>query len=368
MKKVLFLPFLHFSSGHHQAADAIAAYLEDYSTEEIVCYKKDIFSYSYKRLEALVSAIYLKWIHYSPTFYNHIYEKNAFDVKKSKLILYEWLFERYLHEITKKYNPDLIVCTHALPSYLISNLKQKGMIKASVINVYTDFFIHNIWGTKQVDYHFVSTDRMTEFLLAKGVKKDSIFRTGIPIHYQIKSSQPKLNIKNQYDLLVTGGNLGVGAIEKFLKIAKHTSKFRFHVLCGKNESLYKKLVEEQSSNIIPLPYIDSRIEMNKLYDKMDGIITKPGGITVTEALYKGLPIFVYHYLPGQEQINFNELKELGMIYSLTNWQTVEHIEQTLLNTLSSPNKQPMHIEPTIQFHHATRNQRWEDLVREALNS
>ena len=44
--------------------------------------------------------------------------------------------------------------------------------------------------------------------------------------------------------------------------------------------------------------------MNVLYDKADAIITKPGGITITECLWKQVPIFVYEALPGPEEMNF----------------------------------------------------------------
>ena len=56
--------------------------------------------------------------------------------------------------------------------------------------------------------------------------------------------------------------------------------------------------------------------MNKLYDQVDAIITKPGGVTVSEALRKRLPIFVHSTLPGQEQINLHVLKSQKLVFEL----------------------------------------------------
>ncbi|YAR63655.1 hypothetical protein ACUIAK_14610 [Bacillus cytotoxicus] len=99
------------------------------------------------------------------------------------------------------------------------------------------------------------------------------------------------------------------------QIGMETS-IHFYVLCGKNKKLYQKIQRLQREYIIPLPYITSREEMNKLYDLIDAIITKPGGVTISESLFKRKPIFIYHVLPGQEEINLQQLKKLGVIIPL----------------------------------------------------
>lgn len=98
------------------------------------------------------------------------------------------------------------------------------------------------------------------------------------------------------------------------------SMIDFFVLCGKNEQLYGKLKNSGRANIVPLRYIKCKDEMNKLYDQIDGIITKPGGVTISESLYKRKPIFIYHALPGQEVINLHQLKKLGLVYELNYWK------------------------------------------------
>lgn len=63
--------------------------------------------------------------------------------------------------------------------------------------------------------------------------------------------------------------------------------------------------------------------MNHLYEQVDAIITKPGGITISEALKKRLPIFVHSALPGQEQINLKKLIREKLIIQLNEDMTLE---------------------------------------------
>lgn len=318
-KTVLFLPFLKISSGHHLAAAAIIDYLTQ-KNPKISCHKVDILSYSYGKIEALVSTIYLKWIHMFPNIYNLIYQLSVYrNINENKRYrLYEGLFLTFMKKLIKEVKPELIICTHALPSYMLSFLKKHGKLTTPVVNVYTDFFIHRFWGVSHIDYHFVPTPFAVELLLKKGVPKNRIFQTGIPVHSKIK----KLDRMNEYvqgssySILVSGGNLGVGTIEDLLLKTNVDNKFHYFILCGKNEKLYKKLVKTNRPNITPLKYISCREEMNELYNKVDAIITKPGGVTVSEALLKMKPIFIYNALPGQERINVEQLNRLGVIIEL----------------------------------------------------
>jgi processive 1,2-diacylglycerol beta-glucosyltransferase len=103
--------------------------------------------------------------------------------------------------------------------------------------------------------------------------------------------------------------------------------FTYTVLCGHNKKLFDML--SYKPNIKPLMYIDDRKELNEIYDSVDAIITKPGGVTITEALCKRIPIFIQDYLPGQEEINLEFLKEKQLVYLLNNDHPIEIITSIL---------------------------------------
>lgn len=331
------MPFLQLPSGHHQVADAIIDSLDP----SFHCEKIDILNYSYGKIEALVSSIYLKWIHLFPKTYSWIYKKSVFQqIEQDKNYrLYELLFKQFVHKLIFETNPHLIICSHALPSYMLNKLKEKKKLNIPVVNVYTDFFIHTFWGIRHIDYHFVAHANMKTYLLDKGVSEEKIFVTGIPVHPLLQNESSRISQPaNGLTCTIMGGSLGVGAIEELVGTLLQSKKITFQILCGKNNRLYTKLKSLGHPRITPLRYISSREEMNELYEKTDLVITKPGGVTISECLMKRIPTFIYHALPGQEEINLDELLKMGLVVKLPHWDEIYDFEGLLLKEVKKLNQ------------------------------
>ncbi len=348
-KSILFLPFLQIPSGHHQVANALIDGIRQIDPN-IKCDKVDIFSFSYGNIEKMISFIYLKWIHVFPRLYNSIYKISVYkNIEKNKRYrLYELLFMSFMKKLIKEKQPDLIICTHALPSYMLNFLKEKNEIQIPVINVYTDYFIHRFWGIDNIDFHLVPSAEIKKYLVERGICDKKIFITGIPIHSKIiKQKQSHIyQKKSRVSVLISGGNLGVGGLEDLLlRIGEMQSpqQIQFYILCGKNRKLYERLKKIQNPNIIAFPYISCREKMNDLYDQMDAILTKPGGVTISESLFKRKPILIYDALPGQEEINLQRLKEAGLIFHLNKENIYEQL-RTILQDEAGINEYQTHVE------------------------
>src|SRR5699024_6982405 len=126
------------------------------------------------------------------------------------------------------------------------------------------------------------------------------------VHFKFRKKarphQPLL--KSKARILLSGGNLGVGGLENVIRKIENTDfreNIQFYILCGKNQRLFEKLKRMNRNDIVPLPYIQCREEMSRLYDRMDAILTKPGGVTISESLFQRKPIFIFDALPGQEK-------------------------------------------------------------------
>ncbi|WP_374016349.1 UDP-glucuronosyltransferase [Paenibacillus thiaminolyticus] len=320
--KVLLLPFLQIKMGHHQTADALVEHLTAIDPS-IECEIIDILDYSYgRRVEGLVSSTYLKWIHFLPVTYSWMYRKNCGGQlhNKRRYRLYEMIFLKAMQKLIREKKPDCILCTHALPSYLLERLKYNGLLAIPVINVYTDFFVNDVWGRDGIDYHFVPDAHVKAWLTSRSVQAEHIFVTGIPLHPQFTASRPERTKANsECTVLITGGNLGAGVMKSMCRTIGKAEGVRYIVLCGKNKALYRHLKKKNCPNIVPMPYIESRAEMNDLYNQADAILTKPGGVTISECLYKKVPIFVYHALPGQEEINLLRLLQQQLIIYVKDW-------------------------------------------------
>lgn len=204
----------------------------------------------------------------------------------------------------------------------------KGKCHVPVINVYTDFFASSVWGRKGIDAHFLPrkhvpfADQMANAIV-----------TGIPVHREIKqgswNKKDRFRKKDQPLVVIAGGNSGLGNIGKLkAELAAAAGHFQFKVLCGRNKRLYREIKSWHMPHVEALPYLKSREQMNQLYEEADVLITKPGGVTISEAIRKRLPAFVHAALPGQEEINMDYLLPKGLVFKLDRQRPLyEQLEQ-----------------------------------------
>ncbi|MEY2192970.1 galactosyldiacylglycerol synthase [Neobacillus sp. BF23-41] len=337
MKKILFLPLLQMQSGHHQVAEALMDLLKNH-TDDLTFKKIDLLSYTNKSLEKVITNGYLNWIRYAPETYNLAY-KSFFYVSPTKKHSFKWyqpLFLKKMEQLLAEEKPDLLVCTHGFPSYLLSKLKMKGKCDIPIINVYTDFFINSVWGREGIDLHFLPSQEIKRKLGRKDqATNQQMMVTGIPVHEGITKTLHRKQDNERPKILLSGGNSGLGGILKLAEELKLSSNLDFLVLCGNNKKLYEEILSWDLDHIKPLAYLSSRSEMNLLYEEVDAIISKPGGVTISEAIRKRLPIFVHSALPGQEKINLQYLKRKELVFEL---DQSTPLEKQLVSVLTNQKK------------------------------
>ncbi|NHC41320.1 galactosyldiacylglycerol synthase [Bacillus sp. MM2020_1] len=335
MKKILFLPLLQMQSGHHQVAEALMDLLKNH-TDDFTFKKIDLLSYTNKSLEKVITNGYLNWIRFAPETYNLAY-KSFFYVPPTKKHSFKWyepLFLKKLEQLIAEEKPDLLVCTHGFPSYLLSKLKMKGKCDLPIINVYTDFFINSVWGREGIDLHLLPSQEV-KARLSRKLPNQQLIVTGIPVHQEMTKTVTRKKHTNRLKILLSGGNSGLGGILKLAEELKLSTNLEFLILCGNNKKLYDEIHSWGLDHIKPLTYLSSRSEMNQLYEEVDAIISKPGGVTISEAIQKRLPIFVHSALPGQEKINLRYLKSQKLVFELN---LTTPLESQLLSVLTDQKK------------------------------
>ncbi|WP_203364463.1 glycosyltransferase [Bacillus sp. REN10] len=348
--KILLLPLFRMPSGHHKAAEAIIDHSRTIANN-VEVQTVDLLSHFHSGLESIISGIYLKWISKQPASYSRFYHSFMYTNKQnsaswSPIVLWNKYFEWRMNHFIKEENPDLIICTHCYPSKLLNNLKRQGKVTTPVINVYTDFFINDVWGKEYIDYHFVPHQEAKKQLVEQfQLKTEQIFVTGIPVHpsfYERKESCQK-----QY-ILIAGGNSGLGNVQTLLsQLMTERNQYYYKVLCGNNHKLHEWISSLNHDHIEPIGYTSCRQQMNRYYNEAAAIITKPGGITITEVLEKSLPTFILSALPGQEEINIQYLKDKRLIYELNVYQAIEPQLSYILNNKVEYSKWKKRL---IQYH------------------
>ncbi|MBD7909343.1 MGDG synthase family glycosyltransferase [Sporosarcina gallistercoris] len=334
MKKILFFPHLQMQSGHHQAAEALMDLVQQrYPDAEVK--KVDLLSETNKLLERVITTGYLQWIKLAPRLYSKTYKKLYFSQEPldEQYIWHQPLFLHKLKRILKEEQPDLIFCTHSLPSCMLSKLKLSGQCHVPVVNVYTDFFVHDYWGHRGIDAHFLPTLESKKQLQEDPNVPGQLIVTGIPVHRKISRPGNHASLRQLHRkpvILLAGGNSGLGCPTRMFQELEGVKDFQFIVLCGHNNRLYRKIESWNLPHIQPLSYVISREEMDDLYETADALVTKPGGVTVSEALRKRIPMFIHSALPGQEEMNLEILIPKGLVTRLlSDRPLVEQLRKTL---------------------------------------
>ena len=218
----------------------------------------------------------------------------------------------------KKFKPDIVFCTHYLPVEILGKAREKwpGRLPLGVC-VVTDFEAHALWMGEAVDLYCVAAEETKARLIARGAAPENIVVTGIPIAAKFSNPPDALAVRQRYGLrddlptlLVLGGGFGMGPVAEILsELDKIERPFQTLVVAGRNEELRRELAVHDRRH--PTHVLGFVTNMHELMSVADLIISKPGGLTSSEALAMGKPLFILNPIPGQEAANSDFLLERG---------------------------------------------------------
>ena len=227
------------------------------------------------------------------------------------------LFSNLLFQAISRYNPDVILTTHPFATEMVSDLKEDGMLAAPLICILTDYGVHRAWIAPQVDAYVVASEDMVPELQSFGVEESKIYPFGIPVHGVFFHREDRDMLLRDLRLdpelptvLFMAGSFGVANIIKlYRELASTDVKMQIIVITGRNQRLYEAFERELAAGErIPTRLIYFTDEVEKYMHASDLLVTKPGGLTVSEALACNLPMAVFDAIPGQEEDNANFLK------------------------------------------------------------
>jgi len=317
-KKVLFL-YIAISSGHQKAAEAMITTLNrlDPETSGLGI---DSFTHAYPVFGRMLAKAYLKMLEHAPQIWEYLYdnpdiEEATRDVRE----ILNVLNSRKLHKLLKQQRPEALVCTQAVPASVIAAEKRKGRVDLPMIGVITDFGVHSYWLYEQMDLYLVASEEVKQELVRRGIPESRVRVTGIPIDprfagtYNKPEERRRLRFNpNRPTVLVMGGSQGLGPLVDVVEALKeHWISPQLIVVCGQNRKAYREIRERYG--------LDPQIRLlgwaknvPRLMDASDLLISKPGGLTSSEALAKGLPMVICRPIPGQEERNTQYLLKQGV--------------------------------------------------------
>ena len=257
----------------------------------------------------------------TPKVFGKLYQKTNEETPFSQIVpKFNSLFCQELVPLMEEFRPDVVVTTHPFATEMVSRLKEKGALFAPLICIMTDYGPHKAWFADRVDAYIVSAQDMVEEMVMMGVDRNKIFPFGIPVHGVFFYKEDKNKLQQELGLtpglptiLIMAGSFGVTNIAKIYRsIAVIDMPFQMIVITGRNQRLYDYFSEiiPESPKKTKLVFFTNEVE--KYMHASDLIITKPGGLTVSEALACNIPLAVFDAIPGQEEDNANFLLQHEM--------------------------------------------------------
>ncbi len=316
MSRVLILHISQFG-GHKKASENIAEALR-YRAADIKVREVNGFGYITPRTEKVVNFFYTQTIKHFPALWGSLYDRKG--VVRGLNPLHRFANRVGMFRISRllfEYKPEVIVATQAFPCGIIADFKKYHNVTIPLIAVVTDYYPHRFWIHPAVDIYIVACEEARSKLIKEGVPEEKIKVLGIPISVKFLTAHSREIIAAELafrsdipTVLLMGGGLGIGPIEEIARVLDRLDGFfQVIVVCGRNTALRKWLEKEQDSfrkKFFIFGYIDF---VNKLMDFADIIVTKSGGLTVSEALAKGMATIVVNPIPGQEELNASYLEK-----------------------------------------------------------
>jgi processive 1,2-diacylglycerol beta-glucosyltransferase len=322
LKKVLLLS-ASAGAGHVRAADAIEkAFKEVENGEGREIQHLDILNYTNKVFRHLYSKAYIDLVNKLPEVPGWVYDKldKPWKNERRRLAL-DKLNTRPLVKLLRDYQPDLIVCTHFLPAEIVSWLKAKERLASRQVIIVTDFDVHAMWLVHHYEHYFVALDEARAYLEALGIPASKITVSGIPIDPVFAKQKDKQAMRAKHGLepdrmtiLLSAGGFGVGSVDALIaSLLPMKHRVQVVAICGRNEELKKRLTRmaaraKPDATVLLKPFGYTK-EMDELMTASDIVLGKPGGLTTSEALAKGLVFVIVNPIPGQEERNSDHLLE-----------------------------------------------------------
>ncbi|MDP4118913.1 MAG: glycosyltransferase [Bacillota bacterium] len=330
--KVLFLS-VTAGNGHNSCAKAIEDYLSQHGAETYIL---DIYSYISKILGKTVSEIYDFSISKAPKLYGKLYDIEGENKAGICSIMdkINRLVGKKITEFINENEIDMVVATHIFGGQLITRLKKKGKIDVFTIGVVTDYTIHPHWENTNLDYYVTADEGLTRQAVERGIPEEKILPIGIPLNlkYSVKRDKRESKIKLGFNpdkplVFIIMGSMGYGNMTSVIKdVDKGNYDYQIVIVCGNNKRAKSNIEKREFLKEVKVyGFVDN---VDEIMDCADCIITKPGGLTVTESLAKGLPMIYMDPIPGQEIKNVEFLVNNGAgIYVTKNYSLPDALDQ-----------------------------------------
>lgn len=300
--------------GHNAAGQAVADELQRRGHSVVFM---NAFHLNGKKIAAVVNGTYIKIAQRTPGLFGFIYFLgNSYRKLPIKSPVY-WANGKmagYVEDFLKEHHFDAVVMTHIFPAQTFAKLKEEQVELPKTFLVATDYTCIPFMEEADCDYCVIPSEELTAEFCGYGFDKEKLLPFGIPVRREFVEEKAKADVRGQlgwkeddFCVLLTGGSIGAGRLTEAIGIMRtllaEDKKNRLIVVCGNNRKLYKTLERKYGTNE-QICLLRKTSQMADYMKACDVLISKPGGLTSTEAAAAGVPLIHISPIPGCESRNF----------------------------------------------------------------
>ena len=307
--------------GHNSAALAVKDALERHGNE---CEIRDALAFLGENVSDRIASTFVNIAVKTPRAFGFMYAAGEFvtsDRRKSPVYYANTLYAENLHRYLLENDIDTAVCPHLFPAEALTYLRRRHHLSARTYFVSTDYACIPFLEETEMDLVFTPHADLNGSFIRRGLAPDKLVPSGIPVRDVYSHTVDRIEARMTLDLpvdlpcyLVMTGGEGCGnaqALTRELLERLNSRNVRIVVLTGRNERLHEAMLARFGSDVrvLSVPFTD---QVPLYMDAADVLLTKPGGISSTEAVVKGAPIVHTPPIPGVESLNAQFFAERGM--------------------------------------------------------
>lgn len=307
--------------GHNSAGLAVA---EELRRRGHLVTMLDPYELVSEKTARLIGDSYVKLVQRSPqTFgcvyalgeaYRHLPIHSPVFLANKRMVDTVW---KYLEQ----HHFDVIIMSHMYPAHIMASLKERGAELPQTILLATDYTCIPFMEEASCDYYVIPSVELRKEFCKRGIPDSQILPLGIPVRkefyalsYEEAREQVHFERERSY-ILLSGGSIGVGRIEKAVKTCikylRKNPEWNLVVICGNNQKLFEKL-SAAYGGACRIRILKSTAKMADYVKACDVFISKPGGLSSTEAAVSGKPLIHLAPIPGCESRNVKFFEKRGM--------------------------------------------------------
>jgi len=308
--------------GHNAAARAIKEEMTRRGHNAVML---DPYRFAGNDLDKKVANGYIKIAQKTPRLFGAIYGigngYRRLPIKSPVYAVNKLMFDK-MKEFLENNHFDVILTTHLYPGEILTNMKEKGFPVPPTVFVATDYVCIPFTEELSCDWFVTPSEELNGDFVRRGIDEKKLFAAGIPVSAVFNEDISKPDAAKaigldptKKHLLLSGGSIGGGMLEKSLAVLdrylKENPEYDLTVICGNNESLKKRL-SERYGNDKRIFIIASTNKISLYMKASEAYLSKPGGLSSTEAAVSQTPLIHISPIPGCENKNMKFFEEHGM--------------------------------------------------------